>query len=196
MDVDIPKPPTWDLSLDGLKTRILTLDDRVMPLSINGYAAPWLSAHAYLHLLNQLVAALTVAMARPQVVSRKSTVREVLARMVGALSIRCALGRELQGLPTMPVVLKPAIQLEVYVPRIPINPPVKGAKKGKPPPAKDKGKDGAKGDADQPTPLPQLDPSAAQALKAQQFALAREVVAAAVDELCTLLPVTRRDEAT
>eukprot|EP00041_Stephanoeca_diplocostata_P017755 m.364726 g.364726 ORF g.364726 m.364726 type:complete len:795 (-) comp20808_c0_seq58:611-2995(-) len=193
VDEEIPEIPPWDLSLVGLKKTILQLDDAVMPVTINGYAEPWLSAHAYLDLLNQCVLALSATVPRPQAVSRKSTVREVLARMVGALSSRCALGRQLQGLPEMPVVLKPPIQPEVYVPRMPINPPIKGAKKGKAPPAKDKGKDTAKTDGEQPTPLPQLDPAAADELRVLQCALAREVVAAAMDELCTLLPVTRRD---
>jgi len=184
-EVRVPDPDEWDLSVSGLRKTILDMTDWDFPSKLDGHT--WHRAHEYLAELNAHVVALSRKKARDLRVDRRVVAREFVAAMMSAVEDRCVQARFACGLKPMPLVVAEEVAEEEYVPRIQISPPVKGAKKGKPPAKDDKKKKPER--AAQGKPAEPLDEETAAALAPIQYAMAREAVVSALDDLDTLLPL-------
>lgn len=181
--LDVPAVEPWDLSIAGLKRLMQTLGE-VLPSPVVGQT--WRPPHAYLDELNGLVTKLSAARDPAAAAMPRETIASaVIARMIDAVAAGCAMGRSLRKLPEMPLVVAAPVPEEVYQPRN-ISAPQKGAKKAPAKGGKDdgKGKKGGKGGgAEPPAALEPLSAEDAAALAPLQFALARQAVVAALDEL-------------
>lgn len=180
--VDVPVAAPWDLSIAGLKRRMQTLGE-VLPSAVKGQT--WRPPHAYFGELSGLVTKLSAARdSAAAAMPRETVASTVIARMIDAVAAGCATGRSLRKLPEMPLVVAAPVPAEVYQPRN-ISAPQKGAKKAPAKGGKDdgKGKKGGKGGAEPPAALEPLSAEDAAALAPLQFALARQAVVAALDEL-------------
>ena len=181
--LEVPAVEPWDLSIAGLKRLMQTLGE-VLPSPVVGQT--WRPPHAYLDELNGLVTKLSAARDPAAAAMPRETIASaVIARMIDAVAAGCAMGRSLRKLPEMPLVVAAPVPEEVYQPRN-ISAPQKGAKKAPAKGGKDdgKGKKGGKGGgAEPPAALEPLSAEDAAALAPLQFALARQAVVAALDEL-------------
>jgi hypothetical protein len=191
----VPEPPAWDMNMRRLKRMLLELvDGRATPCPEGSpQRCEWASQESYLARYTAVAEVLAEATELVPSLSRTDVVAELVGRMVEDVAAKCAFARAAYGADAPNVVVAPPPVVDAYEPRVDLA--AVGKKGGgKKPAAKDGKKDakGKKGAAEDEKPLPSapLASSVKAKVRPLQLRAAREAVADAMAEFCSLVVET------